>query len=74
MTRSRRHKTQGVRSSLGGLALLLRRPGLRHSELPGSARYRCRQMAGTRMEPSTRGHVCRLSGPVEDYVSAVIVE
>jgi hypothetical protein len=40
---------------LGGLALLLRRPGPRHSELPGSARYRCRQIAGTRMEPAPDG-------------------
>lgn len=72
---ARRRKTRGVRSLLGGLArCYCGAPAFSTRNSRGAPGYRCREMAGTRMGPGSRGHVCRLAGPVDDHVTAIIIE
>jgi len=71
----RRRKTRGVRSLLGGLArCYCGAPAYGTRNSRGAPGYRCREMAGTAMGLGGRGHVCRLSGPVDDYVSEIVIE
>ncbi|MDQ3762146.1 MAG: recombinase family protein [Actinomycetota bacterium] len=71
---ARRRKTRGVRSLLGGLArCYCGAPAFGTRNSRGAPGYRCREMA-TRLQPGSRGHVCRLSGPVDDYVTEIVIE
>ncbi len=72
---ARRRKTRGVRSLLGGLArCYCGAPAYGTRGSRGAPAYRCREMAGTPRGTGGRGHVCRLAGPVDHYVSSIVIE
>lgn len=67
-------RTRGIRSLLGGIArCYCGAPAYGTRNSRGTPGYRCRDMA-TRLQPGSHGHVCRLSSPVDDYITELVIE
>jgi site-specific DNA recombinase len=72
---ARRPRTRGVRTLLGGVArCYCGAPAYGTRNSLGAPAYRCRVMSGTRMGPGSTGHVTRLAGVVDDYVTELVIE
>lgn len=76
LTDPSRDRPRGVRTLLGGVARCsCGQPVFGTRTSRGAAGYRCRALAGKDVtRAGGPGHACRLAGPVDDYITDLVVE